>query len=135
MLDGIAFVGLPVSETVRAIAPGTVSRIVLEPPLLLETELGVISTTGRVPAEYLDALWGRQVWIDHGNGVESRYGGLAAVLEGLAEGQSVRKLTIIGFAGEGPFFLGVWVDGQYLGYGRGVQETIAGYRRLFALQE
>jgi len=131
VLEGLAFTGLPLSDTVRAIASGTISRILLDAPPLLETDLAVITATGRVPSELYDAVWGNQVWIDHGEGIETRYGGLAAVLPSLAEGQTVRRLTIIGFAGEEPVFLGLWVDGQYVGYGRSVPETIVGYHALF----
>jgi murein DD-endopeptidase MepM/ murein hydrolase activator NlpD len=133
VLEGLALTA-PYSDSVRAIAPGTITRIITEPATLLESELGVISTTGRVPAEYTEALWGRQVWIDHGNGIETRYGGLAGVLPTLAEGDPVRRLTIIGFAGDEPVLLGIWVDGDYLGRGWLLPETVSGYRALF-LQE
>lgn len=130
-LDGLAFTDVPDDGPVRAIAPGTVSSILLEPPPLLPADMGVITSTGRVPAELSDALWGKQVWIDHGNGIMSRYGGLETVLPSLEEGQSVRRLTILGFAGQEPVFLGLWVDDRYLGYGRLMPETIAGYWALF----
>ena len=116
-VDSLILTGMPFSDTVRAITAGTVSRVVTDTAPLPEADWGVISTTHLVSPEYFDALWGRQVWIDHGNGVESRYGGLAEVLPGLVEGQEVRKLTILGFAGEEPLFLGLWVDGHYLGEG------------------
>jgi hypothetical protein len=131
ILEGIVFTGMPYSDTVRAVAPGTVSRILDDLPLLLETDLGVISTTGVIPSEYQDALWGKQVWIDHGDGIETRYGGLEAILPSLEEGGEVRLFTILGFAGEEPILLGLWVDGQYAGYGRSQPETIVDYRALF----
>jgi hypothetical protein len=131
VLEGLAFTGQPYSDTVRAVAPGIINRILIDPPLLLETDLGVISTTGKVPSELQDAVWGKQVWLDLGDGVEARYGGLAAVLPSLEEGQTVRLFTILGFAGEGPLFLGLWVDGQYVGYNWSVPETIIGYHALF----
>jgi len=131
VLDGLALTGAPFSDTVRSVAPGAISRILLDPPPLLDTDLGVISTTGRVPAELQDALWGKQVWIDHGNGIETRYGGLAAVLPTLTEGQSVRRLAILGFAGQEPVLLGLWADGRYVGYGRSAPEIVAGYGILF----
>jgi len=130
VMDGMALVGAPYSDTVRAIAPGVISQIVRQPVSLLDTDLGVISTTQRVPAENMDALWGKQIWIDHGNGVETRYGGLASILPSLTEGQNVLRLTILGFVGEEPVFLGIWVNGAYVGYGRAIQETALGYREL-----
>ena len=130
VLEGLVLTA-PVSDTVRASAPGTISRIITEPLTLLEAELGVITTTGRVPAEYTEALWGRQVWIDHGDGIQTRYGGLAEVVPGLAEGDEIRRLTILGLAGEQPILLGIWVDGGYLGRGWPLPETVSGYRALF----
>ena len=79
---------------------------------------------------YSDALWGSQVWIDHGDGIESRYGGFASLLPTLQEGQSVHRLAILGYAGEGPVYLGIWVDGQYLGKFRSIQETASVYRAI-----
>jgi hypothetical protein len=131
VLDGLILTA-PLSDSVRAIAPGTITRIITEPATLLDVEAGVISTTGRVPTEYTEALWGRQVWIDHGSGIETRYGGLAGVLPTLAEGDPVRRLTIIGFVGPEPVLLGIWVDGSYLGRGWMLPETVTGYRALFS---
>jgi len=130
-LEGLAFTGAPYSDTVRAIAAGTVSRIIDEPPLLLDTDVGIITTTGKVPPDLTDALWGRQVWIDHGDGIQTRYGGLAEILPSLAEGQSVRLFTILGYVGEGPVFLGLWVDDHYVGYGRSLPLTVIDFRALF----
>jgi hypothetical protein len=131
VLEGVAFTGLPFSDTVRAIAPGTISRIVSDPPPLLDTDLGIITTTGRVPPDLMDALWGRQIWIDHGDGIQTRYGGLSEILPGIGEGQPVRLFTILGYAGEGPVFLGLWADDQYVGYGRSLPLTVIGFRALF----
>jgi hypothetical protein len=131
VLEAVAFTGAPFSDTVRAIVPGTISRIVDDPPPLLDTDMAIITTTGRVPADLLDAMWGRQIWIDHGDGIQTRYGGLAEILPSLAEGQSVRLFTILGYAGEGPLFLGLWADDQYVGYGRSLPLTIVGFRALF----
>jgi hypothetical protein len=133
VLQGLALTA-PFSESVRAIAPGTISRIITEPVALQDGEMGVISTTGRVPTEYTEALWGQQIWIDHGNGVETRYGRLARVLPTLAEGDSVRRLTIIGFTAEPPMLLGIWVDGDSLGRGWTLPDTISGYRALFLVE-
>jgi murein DD-endopeptidase MepM/ murein hydrolase activator NlpD len=131
VLEAVAFAGAPFSDTVRAVVPGTISRIVDDPPPLLDTDMAIITTTGRVPADQLDAMWGKQIWIDHGDGIQTRYGGLAEILPSLAEGQSVRLFTILGYAGEGPLFLGLWADDQYVGYGRSLPLTIVGFRALF----
>ena len=132
MLEGFAFEGVAYSETVRAIAAGTITQILTDTPPLQASDLDVITSTGRIPAEAFDAIWGTQVWVDHGDGIESRYGGFGALLPGLELDQEVRRLTILGFAGEGPVYLGIWVDGKYLGYGLSQPETMAGLNALFA---
>jgi hypothetical protein len=53
------------------------------------------------------------------------------VVPGLAEGDEIRRLTILGLAGEQPILLGIWVDGGYLGRGWPLPETVSGYRALF----
>ena len=48
----------------------------------------------------LDELRGRQVWIDHGRGIVTRYAHLSAIADGIAEGVEVRQGQIIGYPGE-----------------------------------
>ncbi len=55
--------------------------------------------THHTPADILDAFRGRQVWIDHGHGVATRYCHLDSVAEGLAVGQHVEQGQVIGHAG------------------------------------
>ncbi len=50
--------------------------------------------------EILDELRGRQVWIDHGRGIVTRYAHLSAIADGIAEGIEVRQGQIIGYPGE-----------------------------------
>ena len=50
--------------------------------------------------EILDELRGRQVWIDHGRGIVSRYAHLSAIAEGIAAGTEVRRGQVIGYPGE-----------------------------------
>jgi murein DD-endopeptidase MepM/ murein hydrolase activator NlpD len=50
--------------------------------------------------ESLDAFRGRQVWIDHGGGVVTRYCHLATVAEGLQVDQVVAQGTVVGTVGE-----------------------------------
>jgi murein DD-endopeptidase MepM/ murein hydrolase activator NlpD len=53
-----------------------------------------------VRAQFLDRLRGRQVWIDHGAGVVTRYAHLSAVAAGLQVGDTVRAGRVVGFVGE-----------------------------------
>ena len=50
--------------------------------------------------ETLDIYRGRQVWIDHGSGVVSRYAHLGSIAEGIAEGVRVQRGQVIGGMGE-----------------------------------
>ena len=51
-------------------------------------------------AEILDELRGRQVWIDHGHGIVTRYAHLSAIADGIAAGVEVQQGQLIGFPGE-----------------------------------
>ncbi len=48
----------------------------------------------------LDELRGRQVWIDHGRGVVTRYAHLSAIAQGIGVGVEVEPGQIIGYPGE-----------------------------------
>ncbi len=48
----------------------------------------------------LDIYRGRQVWIDHGNGVVTRYCHLGLIAEGIEEGVEVEEGQVIGGVGE-----------------------------------
>ncbi len=50
--------------------------------------------------EILDELRGRQVWIDHGQGIVTRYAHLSAIAAPIFEGVNVRAGQVIGFVGE-----------------------------------
>ena len=51
-------------------------------------------------AEALDAFRGRQVWIDHGNGIVTRYCHLSEVAAGLEVGSTVGRGQLIAYVGE-----------------------------------
>ena len=48
----------------------------------------------------LDIYRGRQIWIDHGNGVVTRYAHLREIAEGIEEGVEVEQGQVIGAVGE-----------------------------------
>ncbi|MCY3559389.1 MAG: M23 family metallopeptidase [Chloroflexi bacterium] len=50
--------------------------------------------------DILDELRGRQVYIDHGRGIVTRYAHLSAIAQGVAVGARVQQGQIIGFPGE-----------------------------------
>ena len=50
--------------------------------------------------EILDELRGRQVWIDHGRGIVTRYAHLSEIADGIAAGVVVQPGQLIGYPGE-----------------------------------
>ncbi len=91
-----------------------------------------------------DLFRGCQVWIDHGNGLVTRYAHLNKARADLRVGMPVKAgevLGYIGYSGTGENQPGkgkhphlhfeIWLDGHYLGYGLTPAETIAYYQKLF----
>jgi len=112
---------------VRAIAAGTIVRVDRD---YLEWDresekIALVEATelGYTPAKTLDLIRGRQVWIDHGRGVVSRYAHLSSVAD-LAVGDVVATGQVVGAVGSsgypegGPHLhLEVRVGSGYLGDG------------------
>lgn len=87
--------------------------------------------TKKFPVTYVDRdFGGRQVWIDHGNGVISTYNHLDRIEKGIMPGIVVSKGQVIGRAGNSGLqgeaqqnsdgihlHMEIWVDGEYLGKG------------------
>lgn len=88
---------------VLSVAEGVIIRVDREyvPPSLEEIEemLAHALEVYHTPEETLDVLRGRQVWIDHGEGLVSRYCHLSAVADGLEVGQRVEQGQFIGCVG------------------------------------
>jgi murein DD-endopeptidase MepM/ murein hydrolase activator NlpD len=92
---------------------------------------------GYTPEAILDKLRGRQVWIDHGYGVVTRYAHLQSV-EPLSVGTIVEQGTIIGHVGNsgtkaGPHLhVEIRVGDAYLGDGLSDQMLLRVLRRAFS---
>lgn len=106
--EGIDFywaAGEPVTTTtqVLSVAAGEIIRLDADysPPGIEDVEamLAHAAEVYHTPADVLDVLRGRQVWIDHGGGLVSRYCHLSAVAQGLAVGDQVQQGQRIGFVG------------------------------------
>ncbi|HJN93332.1 MAG TPA: M23 family metallopeptidase [Dehalococcoidia bacterium] len=95
---------------------------------------------------YLDRLRGRQVWIDHGDGVLTRYAHLSAVAAGLDVDDPVRAGQVVGFIGESGQLESITAPGtdlhlhfeirvgdRFLGEGLAPQEARALYLEAFGL--
>ena len=98
------------------------------------------------PPRELDLLRGRQVWIDHGNGVLSRHAHLSSIEASLATGTRVEAGQIIGFVGNSGMedatrgsrtgahlHFELRIDDHYFGEGMQAPEIRALASRLFGL--
>ena len=94
----------------------------------------------------LDIYRGRQIWIDHGNGVVTRYAHLGVIAEGIEEGVEVEQGQVIGGVGESGTPEAITAPGtelhlhaevrigeSFLGDELPPGEVRALYRRLFGL--
>jgi murein DD-endopeptidase MepM/ murein hydrolase activator NlpD len=87
--------GLPV----LAAKDGVVVRADVEYKDLDAAMLARIMTDPTSPASF-DAFRGRQVWVDHGSGVVTRYCHLQGVAQGIAPGTPVKAGQLLAHVGE-----------------------------------
>ncbi|HEV8535534.1 MAG TPA: M23 family metallopeptidase [Candidatus Limnocylindria bacterium] len=138
--EGIDFPA-PEGTSVRAAAAGTVIRVdtsfVDWTTEEQESALNEALALGYTPPPTLDRIRGRQVWIDHGRGVVSRYAHLSAT-EPLLLGQRVEEGTLIGAVGSsghpqgGPHLhFEVRVGEDYYGAGQSGDALVRAVSRLF----
>lgn len=93
----------------------------------------------------LDELRGRQVYIDHGRGVVTRYAHLSAIAQGIGVGVEVRQGQVIGYPGESGqrevytdendihLHFEIRVGDTYLGQGESPQTARLRYLEAFGL--
>ena len=138
--EGIDFPA-PMGAPVRAAAAGTIARIdasfVDWDSEQLDAALTEALDLGYTPNATLDRIRGRQVWIDVGGGVVTRYAHLSAV-EPIAVGQRVEAGTIIGAVGSSGYPQGgphlhfeVRVGDDYFGDGLSGDRLVRAVSRLF----
>ncbi len=88
---------------VLSVAAGQVIRVdhgyVAPSTQEMEEMLAQTREVYHTPEDILDALRGRQVWIDHGDGVVSRYCHLSAVADDLELGHWVERGQFLGYVG------------------------------------
>jgi murein DD-endopeptidase MepM/ murein hydrolase activator NlpD len=136
--EGIDFygyaIGVPVDRTtpVRAVADGVVIRAMLNYQPLTAAQADAWATEsnrmGYTPAEVLDGYRGMQIWIDHGDGLVSRYAHLGSIGPGIVEGAAVEQGQAIGTVGNSGtpasvysetedvhLHLELWLGDHYLG--------------------
>ncbi|MCH7718206.1 MAG: M23 family metallopeptidase [Chloroflexi bacterium] len=99
-----------------------------------------VEQNGGDDAEVVDTFRGRQVWVDHGNGIVTRYAHLNRIADGIQVGTQVESGRVIAYVGESGTVASVSepgtqmhlhfeirIDESYLG--RAVDSTTA--RRLY----
>jgi len=145
--DNCVLIGM--DTEVLAAKDGKVTRADLDYHDLTAEELAEIderiAAQGQCDAEALDVFRGRQVWIDHGGGVVTRYAHLGRIAEGIRTGVSVRAGDLIGYVGnsgtpesidnplgEMHLHFEIRVGDRYLGQGLSPQECRSLYEKAFA---
>jgi len=111
----------------------------------MDALLALTQQQGYTDPATLDRLRGRQVWLDHGDGIATRYAHLLAVEEGIAEGMVVRAGQVLGYVGnsgtpegisdpnlENHLHFEIRVGGDYLGQGLSAAETRRLWERAFS---
>lgn len=97
-------VEIPEGAPVLAASDGIVLRadhgFVEMTPALLDELLTRSEMQGYTDAEALDRFRGRQVWIDHGDGIVTRYAHLSDIPKSIQEGVSVSAGDVVGFVGD-----------------------------------
>jgi murein DD-endopeptidase MepM/ murein hydrolase activator NlpD len=138
--EGIDFPA-PIGTPVLAAASGTVTRVDVS---FLEwtreqQEIALYDALqlGYTPAATLDRIRGRQVWVDHGKGLVTRYAHLSAV-EPLVVGQRIDAGALIGAVGSSGYPQGgphlhfeVRVGEDYFGDGLSGDALVRAVSRLF----
>ncbi|MEO8456654.1 MAG: LysM peptidoglycan-binding domain-containing M23 family metallopeptidase [Chloroflexota bacterium] len=145
-----ACVPVPINLPALAAADGTIIRMDKEYRPLSQKEIDDLEAKSAVQGftdeGTLDKFRGRQVWIDHGNGIITRYCHLNAVPQALGVGSHVKAGDTIGYIGDTgtpesasqPEFeihlhFEVRVADSYLAAGDGPQDTRNAYERAFGL--
>lgn len=147
--DGHACVAVVEGTPVLAMYGGAVVRADLGYEDLTAQQVDELAARterqGYSDPETLDAYRGRQVWIDHGNGVVTRYAHLASIAPGVEAGATVARGQPIGGIGESGtpesitapgtelhLHYEVRVGDSFLGAGLAAAAVRALYERLFA---
>ncbi|MEZ4553451.1 MAG: M23 family metallopeptidase [Dehalococcoidia bacterium] len=101
---GLACAPIVKGTAVLAMFDGTITRADLGyeelTPAVLAKLRADTAAAGTTPPDVLDAYRGRQVWVDHGQGVVTRYCHLASIPSGIAVGARVRQGEQLGGVGE-----------------------------------
>jgi murein DD-endopeptidase MepM/ murein hydrolase activator NlpD len=141
-VDNCVAIGL--GTPVMAAKAGTIIRIDHDYTDLTAATLAALFVDPTAPDSF-DAFRGRQLWIDHGNGIVTRYCHLSGVVGELQVGDTVAQGTTIAYVGESGTPGSVQAPGteyhlhwelrtgdSYLGAGEAPAQVRAEYLALFA---
>lgn len=140
--------GFRTGYPVMAMGDGQVMRATIIYDEFTEEEfdqmLADSDAAGMTPPEILDRLEGKQVIIDHGNGVQTVYAHLDEIAPGVVTGAKVEAGQIIGSVGVtgtqgeakpgavGPHLhFEIWLGDRYLGFGLTTPETMWWFAQIF----
>jgi len=145
-------VGVPTGYSSPAVAAkaGVILRADIDyeefSPAEYQAAIDTAQGSGTTPPDVLDQLRGRQVWIDHGAGVISRYAHLSGIAAGIVTGSKVAAGDIVGFVGNSGteaatqgsrsgahLHYELRVDDRYLGEGMSADDIRALVTRIFGL--
>lgn len=136
-IDFPAREGTPVHSVARGVVVRVDREYVEWDDAAKQAALDAAVALGYTPSATLDLIRGRQVWLDHGGGVVSRYAHLSAVAL-LAVGDPVVAGQVIGAVGSsglregGPHLhLEIRIGTSYLGDGLEGDALLAAVRRAF----
>lgn len=146
--NGFVAVPVKIGTEVVAVKNGTVIRADADYRESSEQQvkewLDTASKLGYTPKEILDHLRGRQVWIDHGNNVITRYAHLSGIATGIRPGVTVSTGQLIAYVGnsgspeaaEGTnddvhLHFEVWIGDHYLGQGLTPPQVKEWLRKVF----
>jgi len=148
---GFACIDVPIGAPVLATYPGTVVRADHEYRQLTQKQIDdFIALTveiGYTDAGTLDKFRGRQVWVDHGDGVITRYSHLSGIPDEIQVGTEVGQGQTVGLVGDSgtPESLGqvgynkhlhyeIRTGNSFLGEGETPEQTRATYMAVFGFQ-
>ena len=148
---GFACVDVPIGAPVHATYAGTIVRADQEYRQLTQFQidelLALTATQGYTDPGTLDKFRGRQVWIDHGDGIVTRYSHLSDIPVEIQVGTVVTQGQVVAFVGDSgtPESLGqegynkhlhfeVRQGTSFLGEGATPEETRALYEAVFGLR-
>lgn len=147
--QGVDFFGYRKGWPVVAMADGVVAKATLNYAGVstddFERMVNESALLGETPAEYLEQLEGKQVLIDHGNGILSFYAHLDQIAAGIVPGATVHAGQLVGTVGVSgtlaeskPGSVGshlhfeIRIGSRYLGQGVTIREAMWWLDEIFA---